>query len=71
MIGTTVHVIIGYRLDGAGNATSIVRALVQEGNTTNIPKLGGIAAFVHTQSSIGTTFHISVIIIIISILFSH
>lgn len=70
LIGTTAHVITGYRLNGPGNATSFIRAVVQQGNTTNIPKLAGIAAFVHTKSSVGTKLHLSIITIIISLLFN-
>jgi hypothetical protein len=51
VIGTTAHVISGYRLNAAGNVTANTPVVVQQGNTTNIQKLAGIAAFVQTQSS--------------------
>ena len=69
VIGTTAHVIVGYQLNAAGNATSNTLITVQQGNTTNIPKLAGIAAFVHTQSSSASSILISIIIIIISMIF--
>jgi hypothetical protein len=52
VLGTTAHVISGYQLRSAGNATANGVTIVQQGNTTNIPKLVGIAAFVQTQSSL-------------------
>ena len=70
IIGTIAHVITGYRLNAAGNATSNTLVTVQQGNTTNIPKLAGIAAFVHTQSSLATSISTSIIIITISIIFT-
>jgi hypothetical protein len=51
VLGTTAHVISGYQLNSAGNATANTIVLVQQNNMTNIPKLAGIAAFVQTQSS--------------------
>jgi len=51
VLGTTAHVISGYRLNAAGNATANNIVVAQQGNTTSIPKLAGIAAFVQTQSS--------------------
>jgi hypothetical protein len=51
VIGTTAHVITGYQLNSGGNAAANGMVVVQQGNTTNIPKLAGIAAFVQTRSS--------------------
>ena len=51
ILGTTAHVISGYQLRAAGNATANGIVLVQQGNTTNIPKLAGIATFVQTRLS--------------------
>ncbi len=51
VLGTTAHVISGYRLNSAGNATANNIVVAQQGNTTSIPKLAGIAAFVQTRSS--------------------
>jgi hypothetical protein len=41
----------------------------QTGNTTSIPKLAGIAAFVQTRSSATRSFFTSTITIVISIVF--
>jgi hypothetical protein len=46
VIGTTAHVISGYQLNGVGNAIPNTVSVVQQGDTTGIPKLSGIAAFV-------------------------
>ncbi len=46
VIGTTAHVISGYQLNEAGNAIPNTISVVQEGDTSRIPKLSGIAAFV-------------------------
>jgi hypothetical protein len=51
VIGTIAHVISGYRLNSAGNATANNIVVAEQGNTTSIPKLAGIAAFVQTRSS--------------------
>jgi len=48
VIGTTAHVISGYQLNGAGNAIPNTISVAQKGNTSRIPKLSGIAAFVQT-----------------------
>ena len=55
VLGTTAHVITGYTLNAAGNATANGMVMAQQGNVTSIPKLAGIAAFVQTQSSSTTT----------------
>jgi hypothetical protein len=46
VIGTTAHVISGYQLNEVGNAIPNTISVVQEGDTSRIPKLSGIAAFV-------------------------
>ena len=46
VIGTEAHVINGYRLAGVGNAIPNTISIAQEGDTSRIPKLSGIAAFV-------------------------
>jgi len=51
VLGTTAHIISGYRLNSAGNATANGIVIAQQNNTANIPKLAGIAAFVQTRSS--------------------
>jgi len=51
VLGVTGHVITGYTLNGPGDATLANVALSQTGNTANIPKLAGLAAFIQTQSS--------------------
>jgi hypothetical protein len=51
VLGTTAHVITGYQLNSGGNATTNGMVLAQQGDTTSIPKLAGIAAFVQTRSS--------------------
>jgi hypothetical protein len=78
VLGATAYVINGYQLNGAGNATMNTMVAAQAGNTTNIPALAGIAAFVQTQSSTPSTstpsssaasFFTSTITIVISIIF--
>ncbi len=69
VLGTTAHVISGYQLYAAGNATSNTMVAAQTGNTTSIPKLAGIAAFVQTRSSATRSFYTSTITIVISIVF--
>jgi hypothetical protein len=46
VIGTTAHVISGYQLNGAGNAIPNTISVAQQGDTSRIAKLSGIAAFV-------------------------
>ena len=55
VIGTTVQVISVYKLGGPGNAVANGTVTVQQGNTTGMPKVVGIAAFVQTQSMSTTT----------------
>ena len=75
VLGTTAHVISGYQLRTAGNAIANGTVVVQQGNTTNIQQLVGIAAFIQTRSSL-TSSAISVltstitIVIYMAILFS-
>jgi len=78
VLGTTAYGISGYQLYAAGNATANTMGVAQQGNTANIPKLAGIAAFVQTQSSMtlttttpssATSFFTSTITIVISIMF--
>jgi hypothetical protein len=72
VLGTTAHVISSYQLRSAGNATANGVTIVQQGNTTNIPKLVGIAAFVQTQSSLtssAVSLFTSTITIMICIVF--
>jgi hypothetical protein len=68
VLGTTAHVITGYQLNSAGNATTNGMVLAQQGNTTSIPKLAGIAAFVQTRSSAATILT-SIIPIMICVVF--
>ncbi|CAF1510724.1 unnamed protein product [Adineta steineri] len=74
ILGTTSHVINGYKLNSSGNAIANGAVLVQQGNTTTIPKLAGIASFVQTQSGtnsamlhLSSTFSIIITMIIIFI----
>jgi hypothetical protein len=78
VLGTTAHIISVYQLYAAGNATANTMGVAQQGNTANMPKLAGIAAFVQTQSSMtlptttpssATSFFTSTITIVISIMF--
>jgi hypothetical protein len=46
VLGTAAHVINGYHLNGAGNAIPNIISVTQQGDTSSIPKLSGIAAFV-------------------------
>jgi hypothetical protein len=55
VLGATAYVINGYQLNAPGNATLNTMVVVEAGNTTNIPALAGIAAFVQTQSSSPST----------------
>ena len=50
VLGTTAQVISGYQLTAAGNAMANGTVLVQQGNTTSMPKIVGIAAFVQTRT---------------------
>jgi hypothetical protein len=69
VIGTTAQVITGYQLNAAGNATLNTMVAAQTGNTSNIPTLAGIAAFIQTQSSATSSFVTSTITVVISIMF--
>lgn len=51
VIGTATHAISSFRLNQPGNATLVGVFTVQSGNTTNIPKLAGLAAFIQQSSS--------------------
>ena len=53
--GVLAHVVTGYRLDGSANASLINVAPSQIGDTSNLPKLVGTAAFIQTQSSSSAT----------------
>jgi hypothetical protein len=68
VLGTTAHVITGYQLNSGGNATANGRVVEQQGNTTSIPKLAGIAAFVQTRSS-GASILASIIPIMVCMVF--
>ncbi len=69
VLGTTAHNITGYQLNAAGNATASTMVAAQTANTTSIPKLAGIAAFVQTRSSSASSFFTSTITIVIYIVF--
>ncbi|CAF1521943.1 unnamed protein product [Adineta steineri] len=76
ILGTTSHVISGYSLNSSGNAIANSAVVVQQGDTTTISKLAGIAAFVQTQSGtnsamlhLSSTFSIMITIILIFISF--
>ena len=70
VIGTTAHVISGYQLNAAGNATANTIGYAQQGDTSTIPKLAGIAAFVQTKSASATVaFFTPTVTIVISMLF--
>ena len=55
VIGTTTQVISGYRLSSAGNAVANGTVIVQQGNTTDMPKVVGIAAFLQTTATSTST----------------
>ena len=55
VIGTTAQVISGFQLVAAGNAVALGSFVAQPGNTTGMPKIFGIAAFVQTRSSTSTS----------------
>jgi hypothetical protein len=56
-------------LNAAGNATANTVVVAQQGNTTAIPKLAGLAAFVQTQSSAARSFLTSTVTITIYMVF--
>ena len=51
VIGTTAHVVAGYKLGPSGNATALNILTVQQGNVATIPKLAGVAGFVNVKSA--------------------
>ena len=55
VIGTTAHVVAGYKLGPSGNATALNVLTVQQGNVATIPKLAGVAGFVNMKSAPTTT----------------
>jgi hypothetical protein len=46
VLGTDAHVISGYHLSGSGNAILNGVTVTQQGDTSTVPKLAGIAAYV-------------------------
>ena len=46
VLGTDAHVISGYHLSGSGNAILNGVTVTQQGDTSTIPKLAGITAYV-------------------------
>ncbi|CAF1469904.1 unnamed protein product [Adineta ricciae] len=72
VIGTTAHVITGYQLKAAGQAMANGMVTSQLGDTTSIPKLAGIAAFVNTKSSksLATSVFVSTKIMIVLVVVS-
>jgi hypothetical protein len=71
VICITAYVISGYQLYAAGNAVANTIVVAQQGDTSNLPRLIGIAAFVQTQSSSSsaTSLFTSTITIVIYIVF--
>ena len=59
VIGTTAQVISAFQLSTAGNAVALGSFTAQPGNTTGLPKIVGIAAFIQTSSSISASPRVS------------
>ncbi|CAF5215985.1 unnamed protein product [Rotaria magnacalcarata] len=69
VIGITAHAVSSYRLNGPGSATFIGVFTVQQGDTSAIPKLAGVAAFIQKTSSTATLILPSITITMICFMY--